>query len=190
MTGRGDLTEAEWRRLEPLLPTGNNRCGRWRDHRQVVNGILHRVRTGVQWRDLPERYGPWKTVYERHRRWSAVGINHVKVDALTVKQRKQIARQLMDLMFRSYFVTGRFHADPHPGNILISQDAIAHVIDWGMVGRLDRSTRMAMLGVLIGMMCNDAEALARQWIHMGAATPWSNIAGFVQDLSRKVPSWS
>jgi transposase len=39
----------------------------------VVNGILHRVRTGVQWRDLPERYGPWKTVYERHRRWSADG---------------------------------------------------------------------------------------------------------------------
>ncbi|MEU3658080.1 IS701 family transposase, partial [Streptomyces sp. NPDC032161] len=31
------------------------RCGRWRDHRQVINGILHRVRTGVQWRDLPER---------------------------------------------------------------------------------------------------------------------------------------
>lgn len=73
MTDRGDLTEAEWRRLEPLLPAGNNRCGRWRDHRQVVNGILHRVRTGVQWRDLPERYGPWKTVYERHRRWSADG---------------------------------------------------------------------------------------------------------------------
>ncbi|WP_455754777.1 IS5 family transposase [Streptomyces prasinus] len=73
MTGRGDLTEAEWRRLEPLLPTGSNRCGRWHDHRQVVNGILHRVRTGVQWRDLPERYGPWKTVYERHRRWSADG---------------------------------------------------------------------------------------------------------------------
>ncbi|GHB10415.1 hypothetical protein GCM10010305_61580 [Streptomyces termitum] len=69
----GELTEAEWRRLKPLLPTGDNRCGRWRDHRQVINGILHRVRTGAQWRDLPERYGPWKTVYERHRRWSADG---------------------------------------------------------------------------------------------------------------------
>jgi hypothetical protein len=31
------------------------------------------VRTGVQWRDLPERFGPWKTVYERHRLWSADG---------------------------------------------------------------------------------------------------------------------
>lgn len=31
--------------------------GRWRDHRQVIDGTLHRVRTGVQWRDLPERFG-------------------------------------------------------------------------------------------------------------------------------------
>lgn len=39
----------------------------------MIDGILHRVRTGMQWRDLPERYGPWKTVYERHRLWSADG---------------------------------------------------------------------------------------------------------------------
>lgn len=39
----------------------------------MIDGILHRVRTGVQWRDLPKRFGPWKTVYERHRLWSADG---------------------------------------------------------------------------------------------------------------------
>lgn len=39
----------------------------------MIDGILHRARTGVQWRDLPERFGPWKTVYERHRLWSADG---------------------------------------------------------------------------------------------------------------------
>ncbi len=71
--GRGDLTDAEWERLRPFLPVSNRRCGRWRDHRQVIDGILHRVRTGVHWRDLPERFGPWKTVYERHRLWSADG---------------------------------------------------------------------------------------------------------------------
>ncbi|HBF85005.1 MAG TPA: hypothetical protein DD420_35275 [Streptomyces sp.] len=65
------MTEAEWRRLELLLPAGDNRCGRWRDHRQGANGSLHRERTGSQWRDLPERFGPWRTVYECHRRWSA-----------------------------------------------------------------------------------------------------------------------
>ncbi|MFE2346695.1 IS5 family transposase [Kitasatospora cineracea] len=70
---RGDLSDAEWERLRPFLPVSNGRCGRWRDHRQVIDGILHRVRTGVHWRDLPERFGPWKTVYERHRLWSADG---------------------------------------------------------------------------------------------------------------------
>ncbi|MFJ8511003.1 transposase [Streptomyces avermitilis] len=38
-----------------------------------VNGVVYRVRTGVQWRDLLERFGPWETVYKRHRRWSADG---------------------------------------------------------------------------------------------------------------------
>lgn len=71
--GRGDLTDAEWERLRPFLPVSNGRCGRWRDHRQVIDGILHRVRTGVQWRDPPERFGPWKTIYQRHRLWSADG---------------------------------------------------------------------------------------------------------------------
>ncbi|WP_331727686.1 IS5 family transposase [Streptomyces sp. NBC_00158] len=71
--GRGDLTNAEWVRLELHLPAAGLRGGRWCDHRQVVNGILLRVRTGIPWRDLPERYGSWKTVYERHRRWSADG---------------------------------------------------------------------------------------------------------------------
>ncbi|WP_107091439.1 IS5 family transposase [Streptomyces sp. TP-A0875] len=70
---RGGLSDAEWERLRPFLPVSNGRCGRWRDHRQVINGILYRVRTGVHWRDLPERSGPWKTVYERHRLWSADG---------------------------------------------------------------------------------------------------------------------
>jgi transposase len=39
----------------------------------IINGILNRNGTGVPWRDLPARFGRWKTVYERHRRWSADG---------------------------------------------------------------------------------------------------------------------
>lgn len=55
MGSRSDLTDAQWELLEPLLPVSNGRCGRWRDHRQVVNGVLYRIRTGVQWRDLRVR---------------------------------------------------------------------------------------------------------------------------------------
>ena len=35
------------------------------DDRRVINGMLYKARTGVAWRDLPQRYGPWKTVYNR-----------------------------------------------------------------------------------------------------------------------------
>jgi hypothetical protein len=74
MNRRFELTDQEWDRLAPLLPAMTpKRGGRWRDRRQVLNGILFRVRSGVPWRDLPERYGPWETVYKRLARWQTDG---------------------------------------------------------------------------------------------------------------------
>jgi transposase len=73
MVGRGELTDAAWARIEPLLPATGGRGGRWRDHRQVIDAILWPARTGAPWRDLPERYGPWKTAHERLRKWTADG---------------------------------------------------------------------------------------------------------------------
>ena len=54
-----------------LRQTSSSR--RWRDHRQVINAILWKLRTGAPWRDLPDRYGPWKTAHERLRVWTADG---------------------------------------------------------------------------------------------------------------------
>ncbi|MFF0360380.1 IS5 family transposase [Streptomyces fungicidicus] len=71
--GRGELTDSAWERIAPLLPGVDGRGRPWRDHRQVINGVLWRLRTGAPWRDLPERYGPWQTVYERFARWEADG---------------------------------------------------------------------------------------------------------------------
>ena len=45
----------------------------WRDHRQVLEAICWKYRTGSPWRELPERWGPWQTAYERLTRWSADG---------------------------------------------------------------------------------------------------------------------
>jgi transposase len=70
---RHDLTDAEWARLEPLMPAHPRQGHRWNDHRILINGIFYRVRTGCPWRDLPERFGPYQTVYGRHRRWSGDG---------------------------------------------------------------------------------------------------------------------
>ncbi|PJN32492.1 hypothetical protein CG747_41900 [Streptomyces sp. CB02959] len=67
MVRRHELTDAQWQKIEALLPANGKPGGQWADHRTVINGVLFRARTGVPWPDLPERYGPWQTVYERHR---------------------------------------------------------------------------------------------------------------------------
>lgn len=56
--GRGDLTDAEWERLRPFLPVSNGRCGRGRDHRQVIDGILHPGADRGAVARLPARFGP------------------------------------------------------------------------------------------------------------------------------------
>lgn len=65
----GELTDTAWARIEPFLPRADGRGRRWRDHRQVANGILWRLRSDRPWRDIPDRYGPWQTCYERYKRW-------------------------------------------------------------------------------------------------------------------------
>ena len=67
VVGRGEVTDKAWARIEPLLPPVSGGGRRWRDHRQVLNAILWKLRAGASWRDLPERYGPWKTAHERLR---------------------------------------------------------------------------------------------------------------------------
>ena len=84
VVGRGEVTDRAWARIEPLLPAGGRPGGRWRSHRQVVNAILWKLRTGAPWRDLPERYGPWKTAHERLRKWTADGTwDKVMVEVVT-----------------------------------------------------------------------------------------------------------
>ncbi len=71
---RGDLTDAEWRILDPLLPDRGERGPAIVEKRRTVNGILWVLRTGAPWRDLPSRYGNWNSVFVRFTRWSKLGV--------------------------------------------------------------------------------------------------------------------
>jgi len=75
---RGDLSDEQWERLEPLLPPQrrDGKAGRpyQIEHRTALDGMLCILRTGAPWRDLRERYGPWQSVYDRLVRWKRQGI--------------------------------------------------------------------------------------------------------------------
>ena len=68
------LTDAQWALIEPLLPSSKGKRSRpFRDHRQVLEGIVFRYRTGCPWRYVPDRFGPWKTLWKRQARFSKDG---------------------------------------------------------------------------------------------------------------------
>jgi transposase len=68
------LTDHQWEQLEPLLPPQRPSRGRpFRNHREIIDGILWRYRTGCPWRDLPAEFQPWITVYARLDRWQQDG---------------------------------------------------------------------------------------------------------------------
>ena len=81
---RYDLSEAEWRLIEPLLPNKPRGVPRV-DDRRVINAIFYVLRTGSPWRDLPARYGPSATVYNRTNRWAKAGVWLRVFEALAAK---------------------------------------------------------------------------------------------------------
>jgi transposase len=68
-----ELTDEAFTRVRPLLAANSRRGKPWRDHRQVLGGILWKLHTDRPWRDVPGRFGPWQTCYSRLRRWQTDG---------------------------------------------------------------------------------------------------------------------
>ena len=63
------LSDEAWALIRPHLPYG--KPGKPRvDDRRVISGILHVLKTGCRWRDVPAEYGPATTIYNRYHRWS------------------------------------------------------------------------------------------------------------------------
>jgi transposase len=67
------LSEEQFSRLEPLLPTDTRGVARV-DDRRVISGIIHVLKSGCRWKDAPACYGPRKTLYNRFVRWAAKGV--------------------------------------------------------------------------------------------------------------------
>lgn len=67
------LSDAEWQRIELLLPRGCKGAHRVYD-RCVISGIVHMLKSASRWRDCPEVYGRYTTVYNCFNRWSRQGI--------------------------------------------------------------------------------------------------------------------
>lgn len=86
-----DLSEMEWRKVEPIVSLAYSKGGRPCKHskREILNAIFYVVRTGCQWRYLPHDFPHWMSVYTQFRRWKKQGLlekmNHELTKAIRVK---------------------------------------------------------------------------------------------------------
>jgi len=106
MPSRYELNANQWRTIKSLLPGKSGDPGRrGRDNRTFVNGVLWILRSGARWKDLPKRYGKYKTVHQRFSRWAKANIwekifnhlvrdennNYLMIDSTLVKAHHQAA---------------------------------------------------------------------------------------------------
>jgi putative transposase len=89
-----DLTEAQWRIVEPLLPPAKA-GGRPRtvDLQEVMNAIFYLTRSGCSWRMLPHEFPPWRTVHWYARQWRLDGIWEDVMTGLREQVRQQAGRE-------------------------------------------------------------------------------------------------
>ena len=91
------LTDRQWRCIAPLLPGKRTDPGRTGfNNRMAFEGMIHVLRTGTPWRDMPEEFGKWITVYMRFRRWTKRGVF------------KRLSEQLGERNLKTIMIDGTF----------------------------------------------------------------------------------
>jgi transposase len=102
-----DLTDAQWKVLDPLIPEpAKRRDGRgrpWKSRRSVMNGVLWVLRTGAPWADLPDRYPSFQTCHRRFQQWVRSG---VMTRVMTALANELAARSAIDV--REAFIDASF----------------------------------------------------------------------------------
>ncbi|WP_440898026.1 ABC1 kinase family protein [Amphibacillus sp. Q70] len=95
---------------------------------------------------------------------------------------KEVADHLARITFQQVLIDGFFHADPHPGNILIRPDNQLVLLDFGMVGRLTVAMKEQFGLLLISMMREDIEGMVEHLLEMGITSSEIDRQGLLDDI--------
>ncbi len=137
---------------------------------------------------VPEVIHPYVTesvlVQER-----VVGERVIEQHGLDSERASDLARQLFGAYVEQITVHGVYHADPHRGNILLTDDGRLALLDFGLIGRLDDDTRRALGLLLLALAQNRADDVGDLILGLSLTTLSSDEAGFVHELRRKLPRY-
>src|SRR3954462_14314277 len=108
---------------------------------------------------------------------------------LTDERAAELARQFFRAYIRQVTVEGVYHADPHRGNVLLTNDGRLALLDFGLLGRLDDETRSTVALLLVAIARNRADDVAALILALSLTTLDSDEAAFVHELRRKLPRY-
>jgi ubiquinone biosynthesis protein len=106
---------------------------------------------------------------------------------LAPERAHELARQFFNAYVFQVVVEGVYHADPHTGNILLTEDGRLALLDFGLLGRLDDDTRRGLSLLLLAIAQNRADDVADLIIELSLTDVRSDQPGFVHDVRRKLP---
>jgi ubiquinone biosynthesis protein len=101
-----------------------------------------------------------------------------------------VAETGMDIYLTQIFEFGVFHADPHPGNVLVQPDGTVVLIDFGMVGRLSKQQKYAFAGVFIGMARQDPRSMALNFRRLALTSEIPDMRAFEADLAELIEDFA
>lgn len=105
------------------------------------------------------------------------------IDALGYN-RKELAERLVNALLKQIFEGGFFHADPHPGNLLVTNKGELAFIDFGMIGRLSQEMKDHLSSLVIALMRRSTEGMVRAILRMGLIGDDADTTGLRMDLDR------
>lgn len=95
---------------------------------------------------------------------------------------KEIANVSVQSYLKQILLDGFFHADPHPGNMFVTQDGKVVYIDWGMVGILTEEFKGNLAQMILLLLSGDSKKLINQLLYMNIITPEQNTEDFHEDV--------
>ena len=102
----------------------------------------------------------------------------------TDSERSEITSLLFRAFLSQYFVTGFFHADPHPGNLFYLEDGRIAILDCGMMGRLDPQLRATLTELVLAIVSSDAQRCAQLTLQITEPLKPVNLVRLESDYSR------
>ncbi|MET3852685.1 ubiquinone biosynthesis protein [Paenibacillus sp. OAE614] len=95
---------------------------------------------------------------------------------------KETAEKLVESMLHQIFIEGFFHADPHPGNLLVRKDGSLAYLDFGMVGRLSEEMKDHLSSLIIALMRKNTDSMVRAVLRLGMMPEDGDIRELRRDL--------